>query len=219
MGLSYTEENYLKSILKLSGSPGSTVNTNAIAELQDTSAASVTDMLKRLSEKGLIDYQRYKGATLTDEGQRLATSLVRRHRLWEVFLVQTLGMTWDEVHDIAEELEHIQSELLIERLDAFLGHPKFDPHGDPIPNAQGKYTLRARIPLSDVEAGNQGLIIGVRDDDTAFLRHLSEKGITLGKTITVITHDPYDQTLRVSVDHQESNLSGTVARNIMIKPV
>ena len=148
MGLSYAEENYLKAILKLSGSPDGTVSTNAIAAQLDTSAASVTDMLKKLSDKELITYQRYKGASLTDDGQRIATTLVRKHRLWEVFLVQSLGMTWDEVHEIAEELEHIQSDRLIDRLDHFLGHPKFDPHGDPIPNAQGKYTLRAQIPLT-----------------------------------------------------------------------
>jgi DtxR family Mn-dependent transcriptional regulator len=148
MGLSYAEENYLKAILKLSGSLDGTVSTNAIAAQLETSAASVTDMLKKLSDKKLITYLRYKGASLTDDGQRIATSLLRKHRLWEVFLVQSLGMTWDEVHEIAEELEHIQSDRLIERLDTFLGHPKFDPHGDPIPNAQGKvYTPRPGPPF------------------------------------------------------------------------
>ncbi len=217
MGLSYAEENYLKAILKLSGSPDGTVSTNAIAAQLDTSAASVTDMLKKLSDKELITYQRYKGASLTDDGQRIATTLVRKHRLWEVFLVQSLGMTWDEVHEIAEELEHIQSDRLIDRLDHFLGHPKFDPHGDPIPNAQGKYTLRAQVPLSELKPGQEGIVIGVREDETSFLKHLNEKGLTLGKTIKVITNDDYDNTLSLQVEGHELNLSGKVARNIMIK--
>ena len=217
MGLSYAEENYLKAILKLSGSPDGTVSTNAIAAQLDTSAASVTDMLKKLSDKELITYQRYKGASLTDDGQRIATTLVRKHRLWEVFLVQSLGMTWDEVHEIAEELEHIQSDRLIDRLDHFLGHPKFDPHGDPIPNAQGKYTLRAQVPLSELKPGQEGIVIGVREDQTSFLKHLNEKGLTLGKAIKVITNDDYDNTLSLQVEGHELNLSGKVARNIMIK--
>ncbi len=217
MGLSYAEENYLKAILKLSGSPDGTVSTNAIAAQLDTSAASVTDMLKKLSDKELITYQRYKGASLTDDGQRIATTLVRKHRLWEVFLVQSLGMTWDEVHEIAEELEHIQSDRLIDRLDHFLGHPKFDPHGDPIPNAQGKYTLRAQVPLSELKPGQEGVVIGVREDETSFLKHLNEKGLTLGKSIKVITNDDYDNTLSLQVEGHELNLSGKVARNIMIK--
>ncbi|MBK8830529.1 MAG: metal-dependent transcriptional regulator [Saprospiraceae bacterium] len=217
MGLSYAEENYLKAILKLSGSPDGTVSTNAIAAQLDTSAASVTDMLKKLSDKELITYQRYKGASLTDDGQRIATTLVRKHRLWEVFLVQSLGMTWDEVHEIAEELEHIQSDRLIDRLDHFLGHPKFDPHGDPIPNAQGKYTLRAQVPLSELKPGQEGIVIGVREDETSFLKHLNEKGLTLGKSIKVITNDDYDNTLSLQVEGHELNLSGKVARNIMIK--
>ena len=217
MGLSYAEENYLKAILKLSGSPDGTVSTNAIAAQLDTSAASVTDMLKKLSDKELITYLRYKGASLTDDGQRIATTLVRKHRLWEVFLVQSLGMTWDEVHEIAEELEHIQSDRLIDRLDHFLGHPKFDPHGDPIPNAQGKYTLRAQVPLSELKPGQEGVVIGVREDETSFLKHLNEKGLTVGKSIKVITNDDYDNTLSLQVEGHELNLSGKVARNIMIK--
>lgn len=217
MRLSYTEENYLKAILKLSGTPDLTVNTNAIAAHLNTSAASVTDMLKKLGDKGLVAYQRYKGASLTDTGQRISTNLVRRHRLWEVFLVQSLGMTWDEVHEIAEELEHIQSDTLINKLDVFLGHPKFDPHGDPIPNAQGRYTLRSQLPLTDLHEGQEGTLIGVREDSDAFLKNLTEKGLTPGTMIRVITHDAYDQTLRIAVGQQEMSLSGQVARNILIK--
>ncbi len=217
MGLSYVEENYLKAILKLSGAPDGIVSTNAIAAQLSTSAASVTDMLKKLSDKELIAYQRYKGAALSDEGQRIATTLVRKHRLWEVFLVQSLGMTWDEVHDIAEQLEHIQSDALIECLDDFLGHPKFDPHGDPIPNAEGKYTVRAQIPLSKLTEGQQGIVIGVREDETAFLKHLNEKGLIPGKAIKVLTNDAYDNSIRLVTEDRELHLSGKVAGNIMIK--
>ena len=219
MGLSYVEENYLKAILKLSGAPEGLVSTNAIAAQLSTTAASVTDMLKKLSEKDLIHYQRYKGAALTPEGQRIATVLVRKHRLWEVFLVESLGMTWDEVHDIAEQLEHIQSDRLIESLDAFLGHPKFDPHGDPIPNAEGKYSVRAQVPLSSLTEGQEGTVIGVREDETAFLQHLNEKGLTPGKTVRVLTKDTYDNTLRLLAGGRELNLSGKAARNIMIKVI
>jgi DtxR family Mn-dependent transcriptional regulator len=219
MGLSYAEENYLKAILKLSGSPDGTVSTNAIAAQLETSAASVTDMLKKLSDKELITYQRYKGASLSEEGQRIATSLIRKHRLWEVFLVQSLGMTWDEVHEIAEELEHIQSDRLIERLDHFLGHPKFDPHGDPIPNEQGRYTLRAQIPLSSLAAGQTGMIIGVKEDDSPFLKHLNEKGLSIGKVLRVMTVDDYDHGLLLHMEGDEVVLSGHVADHILVKPI
>ncbi len=219
MGLSFTEENYLKALVKLTLPPDKTVNTNAIAAHLATSAASVTDMLKKLAEKKLITYQRYQGASLTEEGYRIATGLVRKHRLWEVFLFQTLGMSWDEIHPIAEELEHIHSDKLIDKLDAFLGRPKFDPHGDPIPNAQGKYTLRSQVPLTDLEDGQAGIITGVREDESAFLKHLSEKGITLGRTARVIGRNAYDQSVRVLIEEAETHLAGPVAKHILVKPI
>lgn len=219
MALSYAEENYLKAIIKLSIPPVKSVSTNAIAAHLNTSAASVTDMLKKLADKKLITYQRYQGASLTEEGYRLAISLVRKHRLWEVFLVQSLGMSWDEVHEIAEELEHIQSEPLIDRLDAFLGHPKFDPHGDPIPNSQGKYTLRSQLPLTDLQVGQSGMVIGVRENTSSFLKHLTEKGISLGKTATVLAHDTYDHQLQLHIDDHDVSLSGQVAQSILVKPI
>ncbi len=217
MGLTYAEENYLKAILRLSGPPNITVSTNAIAALLLTSAASVTDMLKKLAEKEFITYQRYKGAQLTESGNKVATRLLRKHRLWEVFLVQSLGMTWDEVHEIAEELEHIQSDQLIERLDAFLGFPKYDPHGDPIPNAHGKYTLRAQLLLSELKPGQEGTVIGVKDSDNLFLKHLSEKGITIGKHTRLLSSDAYDETIRLAIEGEELSISGKVAKNILIK--
>lgn len=217
MGLTYAEENYLKAILRLSKPPDGTVSTNAVAAHVETSAASVTDMLKKLADKELITYKRYKGAQLTEEGTRIATKLLRKHRLWEVFLAQSLGMSWEEVHEIAEELEHIQSDILIERLDAFLGYPKFDPHGDPIPNAQGKYTLRAQIPLTELQPGQKGVVIGVKDADNLFLKHLNEKGISIGKKAEVIQTDEYDKTLHLLIEDKELNISGKTAQNILIK--
>ena len=219
MGLTYAEENYLKAILRLSKPHDVSVSTNAIAAHLETSAASVTDMLKKLADKELITYQKYKGAQLTDTGNKIATSLVRKHRLWEVFLVQSLGMTWDEVHEIAEELEHIQSDQLIERLDAFLGFPKYDPHGDPIPNAQGKYTLRAQMLLTELQPGQEGVVIGVKEADNLLLRHLKEKGITIGKKAKLLTTDAYDQSVILFIEDHEMSISGKVAQNILIKPV
>ena len=148
--ISHTEENYLKAIFKIAERENKTASTNSIAAILNTSAASVSDMLKRLSDKKLINYKKYKGVTLTTEGNIVATHLVRKHRLWEVFLVNKLKFSWEQVHDIAEQLEHIQSLELINRLDNFLNNPKFDPHGDPIPNAEGKFTLRNQHPLNDL---------------------------------------------------------------------
>ena len=217
MELSTAEEKYLKAILLLSGSPDRTVSTNAIAANLKTSAASVTDMLKRLSDKRLIAYERYKGATLTPEGQRIATTQIRKNRLWEVFLVQTLGMSWDEIHEIAEQLEHIPSERLIDLLDNYLGNPKFDPHGDPIPNARGNYTIRAQTPLSDLQEGQHAVIIGVRNDDPVFLKNLTEKGLTPGTSLHIISKDSHDNTMRLALEDKAINISGLIANTLLIK--
>lgn len=143
---SLTEENYIKAIYKLCEKSADAVSTNAIAEKMHTKAASVSDMLKKLSKKKLINYRKYQGVTLTAKGEKLALAIVRKHRLWELFLVQKLNFKWDEVHDIAEQLEHIQSDELVKRIDKFLDHPKFDPHGDPIPDVNGKlHPQRSRL--------------------------------------------------------------------------
>ncbi|MFZ1677257.1 MAG: metal-dependent transcriptional regulator [Saprospiraceae bacterium] len=219
MLLTIAEENYLKGILTLSIQANISVTTNDIAALLGTTPASVTDMLKRLSTKDLIHYQSYKGARLTEQGYKHATFLIRKHRLWKVFLYQSLNIPWEAVQEIAEDLEHINSDLLIDHLDSFLGFPKFDPHGDPIPNAQGKYTLRAQSPLSDLSPGKQGVIIGVKDHQVSFLKYLDEKGIGIGKTVTTIKNDTYDQSMTIAMDQKEINLSGKVASLIFIKPL
>ncbi len=219
MDLTIAEENYLKAILRLSSQSDKPVNTNAIAEQLHTSAASVTDMVKRLSGKKLVVYQRYNGVRLTALGNTIATVLIRKHRLWESFLVHTLGMTWDEVHDIAEELEHIHSNLLIDRLDDFLGFPKFDPHGEPIPNAQGKYTLRAQTPLSEIQPGQSGMVVAVKNSGNELLKHLNEKGISIGKPFTVMSREDYDQSMHLMMDQKDVSLSGEVAQQLLVKIV
>src|ERR1041385_7989387 len=142
---SFTAENYLKAIYKLLKTGSGKASTNEIADALKTAPASVTDMLKKLADKNLILYQRYQGVSLTSAGKKVAVDIIRKHRLWEMFLVTKLGFKWDEVHDIAEELEHIESDLLVNRLDEFLGKPRFDPHGDPIPDANGNFHLKKTI--------------------------------------------------------------------------
>lgn len=164
------EENYLKAIYKITqNTADQTVNTKAIADELGTTSASVTDMIKKLTDKSLLSYEKYYGVSLTKEGQKMAIKLLRKHRLWEVFLHDKLGFNWDEVHDVAEQLEHIQSLLLIERLDAFLDYPKFDPHGDPIPNENGNFTYRNQVSLSSIkESGKQLIMLGVKRHHSEF---------------------------------------------------
>lgn len=216
--ISHTEENYLKAIFKISEKTGTTASTNAIARLMHTSAASVTDMIKRLSEKELIYYEKYKGATLTPSGQNIATHLIRKHRLWEVFLVEHLYFSWDQVHDIAEQLEHIKSLELVERLDEFLHYPKFDPHGDPIPDADGNFTFRKQLPLADLQIGKQGIVVGVQDHAPSFLQYLERLQLTLGAEITMVERFEYDESVRIRVkDGEERILSKKVSQNLFVQ--
>lgn len=215
--LSQVEENYLKAIFKLSEQDGKPVNTNAIAAALQTAAASVTDMLKRLAEKNLIAYEKYRGVLLTAEGKQTATALIRKHRLWEVFLVEKLSFAWHEVHELAEQLEHVQGEALVERLDQFLGFPRFDPHGDPIPDAQGRWHRRQQSLLADLETGNQAALTGVQDHSTPFLQYLDEAGLKLGLQITLLARIPYDQSVQIGLEGgQTMTLSEKVAKNLLV---
>jgi DtxR family Mn-dependent transcriptional regulator len=183
-----------------------------------TSAASVTDMLKRLSEKKLINYAKYKGVTLTDMGSTIATQLIRKHRLWETFLVEKLQFSWDKVHDIAEQLEHIKASELVERLDNFLGNPKFDPHGDPIPDADGKFTYRKQIQLSDAEVGEVGVVVGVQEDSEKFLQYLDKQGLVLGARVKIMEKFSYDESIQIILNgEKELVLSDKVSRNLFIQ--
>jgi len=187
--LTHAEENYLKAIYHLSLVDNNGVSTNAIAQKMNTKASSVTDMIKKLSEKGFMNYQKYQGVSLTDEGKLTAKMVIRKHRLWEVFLVEKLDFSWDEVHNVAEELEHIKSEKLINKLDAFLGFPKEDPHGDPIPNAQGEVFLSEKFLLGEMDASQLCICVGVKDTSSEFLQYLDRQNIALGKSIFIKTKE------------------------------
>ncbi len=216
--LTATEENYLKAIFKIAEKEKKTVSTNAISRQLNTTAASVTDMLKKLADKDLIHYEKYKGVTLTGAGNKTATNLVRKHRLWEVFLVNKLRFAWHQVHDIAEELEHIDSDELISRLDAFLDYPKFDPHGDPIPNAEGKFTLRTQMSLSDMSVLQGGIVLGVKEHQTEFLKHLTQINIKLGSEIKITAINEYDQSMHITIDNKHSEvISKMISQQLLMK--
>jgi DtxR family Mn-dependent transcriptional regulator len=215
--LSFTEENYLKAIYKIHERTKSSASTNAIAEIMATTAASVTDMMRKLSQKEMIQYEKYKGARLTAQGAVVATALIRRHRLWETFLADKLNFSWEEVHELAEQLEHIKSEQLIERLDEFLDFPKYDPHGDPIPNADGKFTIREQFMLSQLQIGEKGVLIGVKNHNDDFLSYLNELKIKLGSEFEIVNKVLYDQSIKVKLMDDEIVLTEKVSNNLMIK--
>jgi len=215
---SHTEENYLKTIYKLAeAEPGQDVSTNRIAAALTTRAASVTDMLRRLAEKELLRYEKYRGVQLTAEGRRLALLTVRKHRLWEVFLVQQLGFNWDEVHEVAEELEHVQSPLLMQRLDEFLNFPTFDPHGDPIPAADGAVRRPTHRLLADLNVGEQGTLAAVKDTSAPFLQYLDKVGLALGAQLKVLDKVSFDNSLELRVNRERTVLiSAEVGRNLFV---
>ncbi len=212
-----SEENYIKVIYHLSLVSPKGVNTNAIAGMLETKASSVTDMLKKLSEKDLVSYQKYQGVSLTENGHLSAKMIVRKHRLWEVFLAEKLAFNWDEVHEIAEELEHIKSEALVNKLDAFLGFPAFDPHGDPIPNEKGVIQKVTKLLLSEAELNKEYYCIGVKDSSSEFLKYLDKQKIALGSTFKVIEKESFDDTLTVEVNSQEKIISNKIANNLYVQ--
>lgn len=214
---SFTEENYLKTIYYLAHRERGEVSTNALAEMTATKAASVTDMLRKLADKQLIHYKKYQGVSLTDEGERVALQVIRRHRLWEVFLVQKLGFGWDEVHAIAEELEHIRSDELATRLDVFLGHPQFDPHGDPIPTPAGQMPQTGYQKLSDVRIGEAVCLMGVLEHSTEFLQHLDHSNLALGRTVTVTEINMFDKSVLLQINADRTVfVSHEVAKNLLV---
>jgi len=213
--LSLSEENYLKAVYHLSNGGSSEVNTNSISEYIHTRAASVTDMVKKLAAKGLVDYEKYHGLTITDAGKKEALQIVRRHRLWEVFLVNKLDMDWDEVHDIAEQLEHIKSDLLIERLDKFLDIPKFDPHGDPIPDQDGNISDLIKVPLADIPEGTPVVVLAVENSEDKFLKYLNRIGIHIGIKLQVVEKFEYDGSIELKIGDKTIQISGKTAENIL----
>ena len=217
--LTLTEENYIKAIYHLQAEDGNAVSTKSISESQSVNAASVTDMFKRLGEQKLVAYEKSRGVKLTDKGRKIALKIIRKHRLWETFLVEKLKFTWDEVHDVAEQLEHVHSDLLIEKLDELLNYPKFDPHGDPIPDADGKLTDSKAISLTEAKSGESYKIFTVNDDSPAFLKYLNKVGLTLGDAIKIKDVEEFDGSMIVLLpDKREIILSKQAALQLYVKP-
>lgn len=215
---SHTEENYLKIIFKLADGAKGYISTNAIATMMVTTAASVTDMLKRLADKQYIHYAKYKGVHLTDKGERVAKELIRKHRLWETFLVNKLGFKWTEVHELAEELEHINSPELTDRLDEFLDHPQYDPHGDPIPDYQGNIPFQHQDTLADLGPGQKGKIIGVGEETVSFLNFLDATNLVLGTQVEVLKEFEFDKSLQIRIDgNDDTIISNQVSTNLFVE--
>ena len=216
---SQAEENYLKTIYTLEKNFSNEVSTNLIASKIKTKASSVTDMLKKLAKKDLVVYKKYQGVYLTEHGRLSALEVIRKHRLWECFLVQKLQFNWDEVHDIAEQLEHVKSEALINKLDAFLKFPKLDPHGDPIPDAHGRTILNKTVSIIDMKIGSAGIFVGVKDSSATFLQYLNKKNLALGDKIKVIDIEPYDNSYHIETKTHRLVITNSVAENLYLKNV
>lgn len=213
---SQSEENYIKTIYHISTTSNKGISTNAIAKKLNTKASSVTDMIKKLSEKKVVVYKKYQGVNLTESGKKTAINIIRKHRLWEVFLVEKLNFSWDEVHEVAEQLEHIKSPKLIDELDAFLDFPKSDPHGTPIPDKNGNIVIQQKTPLNLLDIGYEGKILSVRNSSDDFLRYLSKKDIAIGQNIKVITKEAFDKTVIITINGREITLVDEVASNLLI---
>jgi len=214
--LSLTEENYLKAIYHLSDGGSKAVLTNELAEAMSTKAASVTDMIKKLSAKEVINYEKYYGVNVTSKGKTEALMVIRKHRLWETFLVEKLGFTWDEVHEVAEQLEHINSPRLIEKLDEFLGFPKVDPHGDPIPDHKGKLKVQPQITIDQLAIGYQGKIAAVKDSDSNLLKYLDKIGAKPGIKIKILGKEEYDDSMEILIEDHRIFISKEVSQNILV---
>lgn len=215
--LSLAEENYLKAIYHLGKFGTISVSTNAIADKMATKASSVTDMIKKLAEKELVVYKKYQGAKLTENGRKLAASVVRKHRLWEVFLVEHLNFSWDEVHEVAEQLEHIQSEKLINQLDAFLEFPTHDPHGDPIPDKNGQIKKTDKVLLAQVKEHEHCMCVGVKDSSKEFLKYLDKHQIALGTQFKVLSKETFDESMILEVHNKPLSISKVVSNNLFVK--
>ncbi|RXP51759.1 metal-dependent transcriptional regulator [Lutibacter sp. HS1-25] len=218
--LSQSEENYLKAIFSIELSNAKTVSTTLIAKNLSTKASSVTDMIKKLADKNLVNYEKYKGVKLTSEGKEIALNIVRSHRIWEVFLVDKLNYNWDEVHDLAEQLEHIKSTTLIDKLDKLLGFPKHDPHGDPIPDKNGKIEHHKDIMLSSISIGETCVILGIKDSSTEFLQFLDKHTLQINSKITILDKFDFDNSMTVQFTNGNPLiLSEKVSSNIFVNKI
>jgi DtxR family Mn-dependent transcriptional regulator len=215
--LSYTEENYLKALFKISFDSGMDgVGTNELASTLAIKPATANDMLKKLKEKELVDYEKYGKISLTVQGRKNAIDVLRKHRLWETFLYEKLEFSWDEVHEVAEQLEHIQSEKLVDKLDKFLEYPEFDPHGDPIPNKIGEFKVQFRKTLSDVAVGSSCKMVAVKDNSSSFLQYVVKVGLGINNEIVVLSKQEYDAIMVIDVNGVKSSVSQKFAENIFV---
>ena len=215
--LTHTEENYIKTIYLLLGNEKEQVGTNNLAAELKTTAAAVTTMLKRIARKNLVNYTKYQGVSLTHSGKMEAVRLVRNHRLWETFLVTKLRFRWDEVHDMAEQLEHVNSRELINRLDQFLGRPKLDPHGDPIPSSEGTIYEVLSKPLIELEPGSIATVAGVKDSEPLFLKYLDRLGVVIGSKIQIVEKIEFDGSVEIIIENADPVfISKEVATNLLM---
>ena len=215
--MTFSEENYLKIIYHLGQERQEEVTTNAIADAMQTKASSVTDMLKKLHEKSLVEHKKYQGVTLTKKGEKSALFVIRKHRLWEVFLVEKLHFSWDEVHEVAEQLEHIQSDKLIEELDKLLLYPEKDPHGDPIPDKFGHMPSLKSELLSQMKPNEVAQCVGVKNTSKEFLQYLNKIDISIGKEIKILEIHSFDNSIEIQIDSRTINISSMIAENIYVK--
>jgi DtxR family Mn-dependent transcriptional regulator len=214
--LSFTEENYLKAIYHLSDGGAKSVLTNELAEAMSNKAASVTDMVQKLSAKELVSYEKYYGVKVTAKGKTSALLVIRKHRLWETFLVRKLAFTWDEVHEVADQLEHIHSIHLIDKLDEFLGFPKADPHGDPIPDGKGRIKILPQVELGQLKVGDHGVIAAVKDSDSNLLRYLDKISAHPGCKIKVLDKEHFDESMEIAIENKKVYVSKEVSKNILV---
>ena len=216
---STSEENYLKAIFHLQQDEG-TVTTNELAQELNTRPASVTDMMKKLKTKKLLHYQPYQGFRLSTDGNKVALGIIRRHRLWEYFLAEKLKFTWDEVHEVAEDLEHVRNKKLIDKLDEFLGFPRTDPHGDPIPDANGKLELTKKICLTDLSLNTPSLVSSVSDHSSEILELLEHKKITIGARLEVKKRFEFDHSMEIRTGKLPvMTITEQLAENIFVTPL
>jgi len=216
--LTFTEENYIKAIYTIQDrNEKGEVSVNEIAERVQTRPATVTDMFKKLSEKELIHYEKYKKVQLTEAGTKIALSILRKHRLWETFLCEKLNFAWDEVHEVAEQLEHIRSQKLIDRIDEYLGFPEYDPHGDPIPKHNGELPASKAVPMSEMAINTPCVFVAVNDTSSAFLQQLKRFNLEIGSELTITERMPYDNSVWVTNKNGDSyQLSEKIATNILV---
>ena len=216
LNFSNSEENYLKTIFHLQTKEDN-VSTNELAEKLQAKPASITDMMKKLKTRKLVNYQPYQGFRLTPEGKKVALSIIRRHRLWEYFLAEKLKFNWDEVHEIAEQMEHVSSKKLIDKLDEYLGYPKFDPHGDPIPDTNGKMETGKQVNLSELPVDKPAKVCFIANQTELLMEHLDQKKINIGASIVVHRKFSYDDSLEIKLDNKLLTISGQLAKNIFVK--